>query len=191
LLSLLPLLTHPPLFTPGAWLMQERLDDLNINRYQFLWPEEEKLAQHILKLNERALTWTEAECSWFHDDYFSPVKIPTVMHTPWVHRHLPILTGIFDDIIDLFKKIAAGVYEPSDASYKSHWFCVRKKNDSLWIVHDLQPLNAVTIRNTAVPLFVDQFVEGMAMCACYSLLDLFVGYDHHVLDVSSCDLTSF
>jgi hypothetical protein len=120
------------------------------------------------------------------------VKIPTVAHTPWVHKHLPIPTGILDNVIDLFKKkIATGVYELSDASYRSCWFCVRKKNGSLQIVHDLQPLNAVTIHNAAVPPFVDQFVEGMAVRACYSLLDLFIGYDHHALDVSSRDLTSF
>jgi hypothetical protein len=58
-------------------------------------------------------------------------------------------------------------------------------------VHNLQPLNAVTIHNAAVPPFVDQFVEGMAVHACYSLLVLFIGYDHHVLNVSLRDLTSF
>ena len=31
----------------------------------------------------------------------------------------------------------------------------------------------------------------MAARACYSILDLFVGYDHHVLDIPSCDLTTF
>ena len=192
LLSLSPLPTHPPPFTPGTWLTQERLDALNINRYAFLWPEEEKLAQHVLKVNEQALAWTEAERGCFHDDYFSPVKIPTIAHTPWVHKNIPIPTGILDEVIELFKKkIAAGVYEPSDASYRSRWFCVKKKNGSLRIVHDLQPLNAVTIHNAAVPPFVDQFVEGMAARACYSMLDLFVGYDHRSLDVSSCDLTSF
>jgi hypothetical protein len=138
------------------------------------------------------LAWTEAEHGQFRNDYFSPVKIPTVTHTPWVHKHLPIPTGILDNVIDLFrKKIATGVYEPSDASYRSCWFCVQKKNGSLRIVHDLQPLNAVTIHNAAVPPFVDQFVEGMAVRACYSLLDLFIGYDHRALDVSLCDLTSF
>ena len=96
------------------------------------------------------------------------------------------------DVIDLIKKkIAAGVYEPSDTSYCSRWFCVKKKNGSLRIVHNLQPLNAVTIRNAAVPPFVDQFVEGMAAHSCYSMLDLYVGYDHRVLDVSSHDLTPF
>jgi hypothetical protein len=36
LLSLPPLPTHPPPFTPGSRLTQERLDDLDLNRYQFL-----------------------------------------------------------------------------------------------------------------------------------------------------------
>jgi hypothetical protein len=67
------------------------------------------------------------------------------------------------------------VYEPSDASYRSSFFCVKKKNGSLRLVHNLQPLDKVTIRNAAVPPFLDQFVEDMAGRACYSLLDLFVG----------------
>jgi len=51
-----------------------------------------------------------------------------------------------DNVIDLLKqKIAADVYEPSDTSYRSRWFCVKKKNRSLRIMHDLQPLNAVTV----------------------------------------------
>ena len=192
LLSLPPLPTHPPLFTPCSRLTQERLDDLKINKYNFLWPEEVKLAQHILQLNEKALAWTEAEHRHFRDDYFSPVKIPTIAHTPWVHKNIPIPTGILDEVIDILKqKIAAGVYEPSDASYRSRWFCVKKKNGSLRLVHDLQPLNAITIRNAAVPPFVDQFIESMAARSCYSMLDLFVGYDHRTLDVSSRDLTTF
>ena len=163
LLSLPPLPTHPPPFTPGTYLTQECLDDLNLNCFNFLWPEELQLAQHILQINEKALAWTENERGQFRDDYFSPVKIPTIAHTPWVHKNIPIPTGILDKVIDLFKKkIAAGVYEPSDASYRSWWFCVKKKNGSLRIVHDLQPLNAITIRNAAVPPFVDQFIEGMA-----------------------------
>jgi hypothetical protein len=192
LLSLPSLPTHAPPFLPGSRLTQERLDELDLNRYNFLWPEELRLAQHVLKLNESALAWTEAERGHFRDEYFTPVKIPTIAHTPWVQRNIPIPTGIVDNVIDLFKKkIAAGVYEPSDTSYRSHWFCVKKKNGSLHIVHDLQPLNAITIRNAAVPPFVDQFVEGMAACACYSMLDLFVSYNHRSLDISSCDLTTF
>ena len=52
-LSLLPM--HPPKFTPGAHLMQERLDNLQLNRFDFLWQEELKLLHHVLKSNESGL----------------------------------------------------------------------------------------------------------------------------------------
>ena len=117
---------------PGTRLTQDRLDALELDKLNFLWPEEAKLAAHILKVNEMALTWTEAERGRFRDEYFSLVKIPMVAHTPWVHKNIPIPTGLLDKVIDMFKeKIAAGVYEPSDVSYRSCWFCVPKKNGSL------------------------------------------------------------
>ena len=192
LLTLPPLPTQPPPFTPGSRLTQERFEELDINKFDFLQPEEVKLAAYVLKINEKALAWTESERGRFRDDYFAPVKIPTIAHTPWAHKNIPIPTGLLDKVIDIFKeKIAAGVYEPSDASYRSRWFCVPKKNGSLRLVHDLQALNAVTIRNAAAPPFVDQFVEGIASRSCFTMLDLLVGYDHRTLDVSSRDLTSF
>ena len=191
LLSLSPLPTHPPDFTPGTRLTQERLDDLDLNRYDFLWPEELKLLTHILRTNELGLAWTEAEKGCFRDDYVSPIKIPVIEHVPWVQKNIPIPTGILDQVIQIFRdKFAAGVYEHSDASYRSRWFCVKKKNGSLRLVHDLQPLNAVTVRNSGVPPLADQLIEAMAGRACYSMLDLFVGYDHRTLDISSRDLTT-
>ena len=191
LLSLPPLPPHPPDFTPGTRLTQERLDDLDLNRYGFLWPEELKLLTHILRVNELGLAWTEAEKGRFRDDYVSPVKIPVIEHVPWAQKNIPIPTGILEQVIQIFRdKFAAGVYEHSDASYRSRWFCVEKKNGSLRLVHDLQPLNAVTVRNSGVPPLADQLIEAMAGRSCYSMLDLFVGYDHRTLDVSSRDLTT-
>jgi len=138
LLTLPPLSTHPPPFTPGNRLTQEHYDALDLNKYGFLWPKEVKLMVHVLKINEKALAWTEAKRGCFRDNYFSPVKIPTIAHTPWVHKNIPVPTGLLDKVIDIFKeKIAAGMYEPSDASYRSRWFCVPKKNGSLRLVHDL------------------------------------------------------
>jgi transposase InsO family protein len=192
LLSLPQLPTQPPPFSPGPRLTQERFEELDINKFDFLQPKEVKLAAYVLRVNEKALAWTESERGRFRDDYFSPVKIPTIAHTPWAHKNIPIPTGLLDKVIDILKeKIAAGVYEPSDTSYRSRWFCVPKKNGSLRLVHDLQALNAVTIRNAAAPPFVDQFVEGIAGRSCFSMLDLLVGYDHRTLDISSRDLTSF
>ena len=42
-------------------LTQEHFDDLELNKFEFLWPKELKLAAHILKTNEKALAWSEAE----------------------------------------------------------------------------------------------------------------------------------
>ena len=191
LLTLPTLPSNPPDFTPGLRLTQDRLDAMGLNQDGFLLPEELKLLQHVLRLNEAGLAWTEAEKGRFRDDYFTPVKIPVIEHIPWAHRNLPIPPGILGDVIQIFKdKFAAGVYEHSDASYRSRWFCVKKKNGALRLVHDLQPLNAVTIRNSGVTPFSDQLVESMAGRSCYSMLDLFVGYDHRTLDVSSRDLTT-
>ncbi|TFY76788.1 hypothetical protein EWM64_g7225 [Hericium alpestre] len=139
------------------------------------------------------LAWCEAEKGRFCDEYFDPVVIPTVEHVPWAHKNIPIPNGIMDKVIELFKeKIAAGVYEPSDSSYRSRWFCVVKKDGkTLRIVHDLQPLNAVTIKNAALPPFVDQLTESCAGRSCYTMMDLFVGYDHRTLAEESRDLTTF
>ena len=163
LLTLPSLPTSPPDFVPGLRLTEERLAALDLNGSDFLWPEELKLLQHILLLNESGLAWTEDEKGRFHDDYFTPVKIPTIEHVPWIHKNIPIPYGILDDVIQIFKdKLAAGVYEPSDTSYRSRFFCVKKKNGSLRLVHDLQPLNAVTIHNSGVPPLTDQIIESMA-----------------------------
>jgi hypothetical protein len=67
---------------------------------------------------------------------------------------------------------------------------VKKKSGALQLVHNLQPLNAVTICNSGVPLIADQIIEAMAGQACYTMLDLFVGYDHRTLNVLSRDLTT-
>ena len=138
-LLMLPLLpTYPPDFMPSNRLMQEHLDKLDLNSDSFLWPEELKLIQHILKLNEGSLAWTEAEKGRFYDEYFSPVKIPVVKHTPWIHKNLPILLGIYNEVVKIFKKkLAAGIYKYSNTSYHSCWFCVEKKNGSYCIVHNL------------------------------------------------------
>jgi len=53
---------------------------MNVNQEQFLWPEEEKLVHHLIKLQEFAFAWTEDEKGKFSSDYFDPVVIPTVEH---------------------------------------------------------------------------------------------------------------
>ena len=89
-------------------------------------------------------------------------------------------------------KIASGVYEPSNASYRSHWFCVLKKDGhSLRIVHSLEPLNAVTIAHSGTPPATEELAARFAGRACGGCMDLFVGYDERLLDPDYRDLTTF
>ena len=55
-----------------------------------------------------------------------------------------------------------GKYEPSCTSYQSTFFVVEKKGGALRIVHDLQPLNAVTIRNATLPPQVDDMIKSFS-----------------------------
>lgn len=193
-LAELPILpTHPPEFEPGQRYTQERKDAMPINIDGFLWPEEEKLVNFIIRIHEMAFAWTETEKGKFSDEYFDPVVIPTVEHIPWVLKNIPIPPGLYNKIVEVIKaKIESGIYEHSDSSYRSRWFWVFKKDGtSIRIVHDLQPLNAVTIKNSALPPNMEQYAESFGARGCYAIFDLFVGFDQRSLAAESRDLTTF
>jgi transposase InsO family protein len=192
-LDTLPILTpHPPEFRPSAKITMERMKSLNINSVGFLLPEEEKLFSHIMKLNEDALAFEDNDRGTFKESYFSPYIIPTIPHVPWEYKNMRIPPGIKEKVIEVLKlKISAGVYESSQSSYRSRWFCVIKKNGKLRIVHDLQPLNKVTIRDAGLPPILDDFVEPFAGAQCYTVFDLFWGFDARKLHPASRDLTAF
>ncbi|KAJ8462647.1 hypothetical protein ONZ51_g10761 [Trametes cubensis] len=192
LASLQPLTPHPPDFVPTMKLTRERMEGLKINADGFLWPEEEKLLKHIFSLNEKVLAFEEGDRGTFREDYFSPYIIPTIPHVPWMDKNIPIPPGIREQVIELLRgKLEAGVYERCQSSYRSKWFCVLKKNGKLRLVHDLQPLNAITIRDAGLPPSLDDFVEPFAGRQCYTVLDLFWAFDARKLDIVSRDLTAF
>ncbi|RDB30714.1 hypothetical protein Hypma_006005 [Hypsizygus marmoreus] len=85
---------------------------------------------------------------------------------------------------------AAGKYEPSMASYRSHIFAVAKKG-GIQLVVDIQELNRVTVCDLGLPPRTDDFAEGFIGCVIYGLADLFSGYDGHRLGAVSCPLTTF
>ena len=89
-------------------------------------------------------------------------------------------------------KWCSGVYEPSLLSYNSRWFCVFKKDSkSLRLVHSLEPLNAVTVRNTAMPPYTSVVAEDFAGRSIYMTLDLYVLFDQQQLHERSWDMTTF
>lgn len=138
----LPVLpTHPPEFTAGGRYTQERYEVQAERMGDFLWPEEKKLAHWVIREQEGVLAWDEMEKGRFKEEYFDPIVISTIEHILWVHKNIPIPPGIYDKVIwIIWDKISTGVYKESNASYRSRWFCVTKKDGkSLRIIHDLQP----------------------------------------------------
>ncbi len=122
--------------------------ELNANQDQFLWSKEEKLFKHVLVLNEQTLPYEEKDHGTFSQEYFSDYIMPVIPHTPWEFKNIPIPPGIRQKVIEFLKsKINAGVYEASQSSYCSRWFCILKKSGALRLIHDLQPLNKITIQD--------------------------------------------
>jgi hypothetical protein len=178
LLTLPVLESRPPVFQSSERLNETRLKTLEINKDGFLSKEEEQLFVRVMELNQRPLVFEDSERGTFRDDYFSPYKITMVPHVPWEYENIPIPPGILHKVIEVLKsKMEAGVYEMCQSSYQSRWFCVLKKNGKLRIVHDLQPLNKVSVRDTGMLSIVDDFVEGFAGHQCYTVFDLYWGFD--------------
>ena len=192
-LDSLPALTpNIPEFKPSERLSLERLHTLGIHNSKFLLPEEKRLFSHIMSLNDITLAFEERDRGTLRQDYFSDYIMATIPHAPWEYRNIPIPPGIRQKVIEMLKsKIEARVYEASQSSYRNRWFCVLKKNGSLRIVHDLQPLNKVSIRDAGLLPIIDDFVEPYAGCQCYTVFDLFWGFDARIVHPKSRDMTAF
>ncbi len=89
------------------------------------------------------------------------------------------------------EEMSSGKYKPLSASYHSTFFTVEKKGGALQVVHDLQPLNTVTIQDATLPPHVDNMIKSFAGCTVYGLFNLKSGYDSCILMTISQDLTSF
>ena len=189
-LSILP--HHPPIFTPSKRITEERMADLGVDGNTELSPEEKKLLQHVLQVNERSIAFDEQERGTFTSEYFSDYKMPTVEHIPWQDKNIPLPPGYKVEILRLLQeKVTAGVYEEAQSSYRSRWFCVKKKNGELRIVHDLQKLNGVSIKDAGVPPILEEFVEDYAGRSVYTVLDMYWGFHARMLDANSRDMTAF
>jgi hypothetical protein len=185
---------NPPPFTPTDRYTHERRDQLDKNHPgNFLWPAERNLMHNFMLAHDSGFAWSEQERGSFRTDFFPPVDFPVVPHTPWVERNFPIPPGIYEDVCAIVqKKLAAGIYEPSNSSYRSRWFCVLKKDGkSLHPVHSLEPLNCITIQHSGVPPIPEHLAEQFGRRACSGMLDLYVGYDERLIAETSQDYTTF
>jgi hypothetical protein len=121
---------RPPEFEPTGRYTQERKDQFdNTHEGDFLLPEERKLMHHFMMLQSYGFAWDDTERGRFREDFFPPIDIPVVPHKPWVLKNIPIPPGLYQEVCRIIKKkLEAGVYEPSNSSYRSRWFCVIKKD---------------------------------------------------------------
>ncbi|XP_006462350.1 hypothetical protein AGABI2DRAFT_151831 [Agaricus bisporus var. bisporus H97] len=165
----------PPEYKPQGKYTQERKDKMDLTHSgDFLWPEERKLMHWLISAQNEAFAWEDSERGSFKEEYFPAVEIPTVAHTPWVEKHFRIPPAIYEEVCKIIKrKIDTGVYEPSNSSYRSKWFCVLKKDGkSLRLVHSLEPLNRVTIAHSGLPPATEELAMHFAGRACNGVLDL-------------------
>ncbi|PIL28589.1 hypothetical protein GSI_08630 [Ganoderma sinense ZZ0214-1] len=192
-----PLPTHPPprsAFKPTERLTLEHLNLIldNIPDHSPLSSQELDLLIFILSERQGTLAFTDNERGTFSREYFPDYVIPVIEHTPWVQAPIPIPKAIETKVARILDAhFASGRYELSCCAYRSAVFPVEKKNGDLRLVHDLQHLNSVTIRDASLPPRPDDFAESFVGYACYGVADLFSGYDARTLDVRSRDLTTF
>ncbi|KDR65127.1 hypothetical protein GALMADRAFT_37435, partial [Galerina marginata CBS 339.88] len=122
--------TSPPDFVPTGRYTAERQKAFDkVHNGEFLLPEERKLVHHLMMEQNGAFAWEDSERGQFREDFFPPVVIPTVEHTPWVYKNIPIPPGLYDEVCKIIRsKRESGVYEPSNSSFRSKWFTVLKKD---------------------------------------------------------------
>jgi hypothetical protein len=186
--------SNPGEFIPTGRYTQERKEIIDKSHGEnFLWDEERKLMHNFMMMHQDAFAWKDSERGNLRQDFFPPVEIPTVEHEVWVERTIPIPRGQLEEFCKVIKmKIDAGVYEPSNSSYRSKFFGVLKKDGkSIRLVHALEPLNAVTIAHSGLPPATEELANHFAGRACGAVLDLYSGYDHRDLAEGSRDYTTF
>src|SRR5258708_6239297 len=124
----------------------------------------------------------DLEHGMFSQKYYPNYVVRMVPHHPWQRKPIRLPQSRHEEVIQIMKEqMSSGKYEPSSASYRSTFFTVEKKGGALRVVHDLQPLNAVTIRDATLPPHVDNMIKSFAGCAVYGLFNLKSGYDSCIL----------
>jgi hypothetical protein len=126
----------------------------------FLSKVETELFTHLILTYEKAFAFEENECGTFNEVYFPPYEMPMVPHEPWMKKNIRIPLGRMDEVLQLLQEQwDSRKYECSASSYRSAIFAVEKKSRFLRLVHNLQPLNGVTIRDASLPPRIDEMIE--------------------------------
>ncbi|MBW0496371.1 hypothetical protein O181_036086 [Austropuccinia psidii MF-1] len=187
-----PLSPKPSGFMVTSKITQERFELINFGPPGWLSEEERSLLMSVIVLREKAIAFSAEERGLLKHSYGKPYKIPVIPHTPWQKKPIPIPKPIIPQFIELVReRIRTGLYEQSTSSYTSPVFCVAKSNGKLRIVHDLQDLNKVTIKDAGLPPHIKEFLDSFSGRDCHGLSDIMGGYDERELEISTRPLTTF
>ncbi|KDR73773.1 hypothetical protein GALMADRAFT_18463, partial [Galerina marginata CBS 339.88] len=106
---------NPTDFVPTGRYTETRQKAFDkVHEGDFLLPEERKLVHNVMMNQNEAFAWEDSERGTFREDFFPPVVIPTVEHTPWVYKNIPIPPGLYDEVCRIIKsKRDSGVYQAS------------------------------------------------------------------------------
>ena len=149
------------------------------------------LLAFVVHERENLFAFEYAEKGYFSRQYYPDYEIPTIEHTPWQHRPIPIPLAILDKVRNtIVEHERAGRFEPTTSSYRSSMFVVAKKN-GIHLMINLEELNVVTIQDSLLPPNVNDFAESFLRYSLYGLLDLFSGFDVQWVSVKSLPLQVF
>ena len=183
-MTMLPM--NPPSFENLNYtgrLLKERMAKIisHIPR-DFLMKAELDLLVHILKEKEDIITFTDAEHGTFNKKYYPDYVMKMIPHMPWQIKPLRLLPARTEEIMTMLKEqMQARKYESSQSLYCARFFAIEKKDGSLRIVHNLQPLNAMSIQDSAALPRIDNMLDSFTGAAIYRIFDLKSGFDSCVL----------
>ena len=175
----------------GHTFTKETLEQLTIGDDGLLTEVERTAFKEMISRHGKAFAFKIEEMGCVNPEEVTPMIVFTVPHVPWDLKPIPVPKALLPQLVELLKeKVRARILEPSGAPYSNRWFTIRKKNGKLRFIQDMQPPNAVTIRNVGTGPAVDEFAEEFAGRAIYSIGDLFSGYDQFQLAEGSRDITT-
>jgi len=59
--------------------------------------------------NNAAFTWDDSERGGFKMEYFPPVDVPIIPHTPWVLKNIPIPPGVFSEVCKIIRVCSVSI----------------------------------------------------------------------------------
>jgi len=74
-------------------------------------------------------------------------------------------------------RVEKNVLEPSYGPYRNPWFLVKKEKGKYRLINTAMEINRVTVRDTNLPPFVNEFSKKFTGCIITFLIDFFSGYD--------------